>query len=109
MLEARRQHGSCSQGDYVYVSCGHSWNEQLRNFERLNLKAFLAGQAVSWEQVPVDGLMRLLPRTDHVMVTLSEREILILGGEKSGKIGDGYILQTVPVPKKKINMKLFGL
>ena len=64
---------------------------------------------MSWEEVPVEGLIRVQPRTDHVMVTLSEREILILGGQKSGKMGDGYILQTVPAPKRKINMKLFGL
>ena len=43
-------------------------------------------------------MIRVLPRTDHVMVTLSESEILILGGQKSGKMGEGYILQTVGAP-----------
>ena len=92
---------SCELGDYIYTFGGlkSQAGYLLKTFERLNADRLTRGEeGVVWERFEVKQLLdetSLSARERALMVAVSDRDILIMGGEgDSGHESDCFLLDT---------------
>ena len=97
MNQARRNHSSCSLGDYIYVCCGEDNNDSFNSFERLNVVSFLGGtQDTSWEPLQIEENELLTPRSNCSMAAFGSNKIIVFGGDNAqlgGLQAEGCIVE----------------
>ena len=90
MNVARSHHSSCSLATALYVFCGvnNQWGH-LNSVEKLNTTNLVAGWLLI--QIPPTSLT---PREYPVVAALNATQILIMGGENGGRLGDVLTFDT---------------
>ena len=95
--EERMNHSSCVLDDkLIYTFCGYnSSNLAISSIECFKALEYLKGKRKEkWVEVELKSKLKIPARLDPIVCPLSETEIAVLGGFSSGKLSDGYILDT---------------
>ena len=89
----RAAHSSCSLENSIFVFCGAT-QAYMMSIEMLDAEGFINGEPVEWQLVQLNE-GSLSPRENPLVASLSDTELLILGGFDGRRyLNDGYILET---------------
>ena len=95
LKEARYLNSSCQQGNFVYTFSGSMGRGCLSSIEFLNAKKYhIEGDKThGWTEIPFN-CPSLTPRSKSSFVSISNEELLIVGGNDGARKSDVHKVNT---------------